>query len=293
MNQTNQSNQAIIGIFLGGKTLKLGKVQHGEISKSNTIKINNRASEQEILSIIINQIESIIDPEVVGIGFGVPSLVDVKNGIVYKVINIPSWREVHLKDILKNKFNINIYVNNDANCFAIGEKYYGLAQNYQNIVGLILGTGVGSGIIFNEHLFSGTNCGAGEFGSISYKKRDYEYYCSENFFLEKYGLNFEVVYQRALQNDKVALAIFEQYGTSVGEMIKTILFAIDPQIIVIGGTISKAMPFFKEAMWEQIENFPYENSLEKLKIRASENEHIEILGAAALYFDANNQTLIK
>ena len=284
---------AIVGVFLGGKTLMSGKVKNGQLVKNYVKRINNKGTEEEILSELIKSITEVFDDEVAGIGIGVPSLVDTSKGIVYKVQKIPSWREVHLKDILESKFGVKVYVNNDANCFAIGEKYFGQAKGNANVVGLIIGAGVGAGIIFKEHLYSGTNCGAGEFGSIPYRDHDFEYYCSEGFFEEKYGIKFELLYSRAINNDKIALAIFEQYGYDLGNIIKTILFTTDPEIIIIGGTISKAFKFFEKVMWKKVKTFIYKHSLKKLKIVQSEQSEIAVLGAAALYYDAHNITMKK
>lgn len=287
------TDKSIVGVFLDGKTLVAGKVKNGKIESSIAKRINNNDSEEKIISEVINSISKVIDKNVEGIGIGVPSLVDVKNGIVYRVQKIPSWKEVHIKDILESKFNVKVYVNNDANCFAVGEKYFGIAKNYENIIGLILGSGVGAGIVFNGHLYSGTNCGSGEFGSLPYKNHDFEFYCGEGYFDEKYGLSFEQVYKRALQKDKIALTIFELYGQDVGNLIKAIMFTSDPEIIVIGGNISKAFPFFKKEMHTTISTFTYPHILKKLKIMQSEDENIAILGAAALFYDAQNMTMNK
>lgn len=287
------TDKTIVGVFLDGKTLVAGKVKKGKIESSLTKQINNNDSEEKILSEVIKSIAEVIDESVEGIGIGVPSLVDVKKGIAYRVQKIPSWREVHIKDILESKFNVKVYVNNDANCFAAGEKYFGVAKSYENIIGLILGAGVGAGIIFNNHLYSGTNCGAGEFGSLPYKNHDFEFYCGEGYFDEKYGLSFELVYKRALQKDKIALTILELYGQDLGNLIKAIMFTTDPEIIVIGGNTSKAFPFFKKAMQKAISTFTYPHILEKLKIMQSEDENIAILGAVALFYDAQNMTMKK
>ncbi len=286
-------DSAVIGISFGGKTLVAGKVKGGNIEKSITRKIYNRAPENEILAEVFNIINEVIDDEVAGIGIGVPSLVDVKKGIVYDVLNIPSWREVHVKEILENQFGLKVYVNNDANCFAIGETYFGKAVGYANSVGLILGAGVGAGIIFNGHLYSGTNCGAGEFGGISFGEKNYEFYLNDAFFDYKYGVSASTFLRRANKKDKIALAIFEQYGFTLGSLIHTILFSVDPEIIVIGGPLSKAFPYFEKSLRQKINAFPYKHAVKKLKVVASEQEDIAVLGAAALYFDAQNHSLKK
>ncbi len=292
-NMVKSSNDSIIGVSLSGKTLLTGKVENNELVSINNQQINNNGTEEEILSALINAISEVFDNNVAGIGIGVPSLVDVSKGIVYKVQKIPSWREVHLKDILEGHFGVKVYVNNDANCFAIGEKYFGQAKKLENVVGLILESGVGAGIIFKGHLYSGTNCGAGEIGSLPYKDHDFEYYCSEGYFDEKYGMKFDLLYKRVLKNDKIALAVFEQYGYDLGNLMKTILYTLDPEMIVLGGKISKAYPYFEKMMFNRVNSFLYKHSLKKLKIVQSKESGIAILGAAALFYDGQNLTLKK
>ena len=285
--------KAVIGVSISGKVLMAGKVKGGKIENSMSRRINNKASEDEVLAEVFDIINQVKDDEVAGIGIGVPSLVDVEKGIVYRVQNIPSWREVHIREILESHFGMKVYVNNDANCFAIGEMYFGKTAGYENSVGLILGAGVGAGIIFKGHLYSGTNCGAGEFGDIPYRDENYEFYLNDAYFEYKYGLSANTLLKRANKKDKIALAIYEQYGYDLGNLIKTVLFTVDPEIVVVGGSLSRAFPYFEKSMAEKIATFPYKHAVNKLKVVPSEQEDIAVLGAAALYFDAHNQQLKK
>ena len=72
----------------------------------------------------------------------------------------------------------------------------------------------------------------------------------------------------------------------MGQGIKTILYAHDPEQIILGGSVRKAFRFFEETMWESIRSFAYSNTIKSLKIEVSELEHVAILGAAALFYDA-------
>lgn len=287
------TSKAIVGVFLGGKNLAAGKVVDNQLTNKTHLKINNKESEELVISEVIRSIKAVIDQNVIGIGIGVPSLVDTKQGIVYNAVNIPSWREVHLKEILEDHFKVPVYVNNDANCFAIGEKYFGKGRDRENIVGVILGAGIGAGVIFNGHLYSGSNCGAGEIGCFPYRDHDFEHYLCDSYFEVKYGIKADMLIQRAEFKDKIALAIFEQYGFDLGNLIKTILYAYDPDTIILGGHLAKAFPYFQKNMLKKVKSFRYSNSLKNLRIEMSENPDIAVLGAAALYFDAHNSTLIK
>ena len=80
----------------------------------------SKEAEEVVINQLKRQIAQLMSPEVNSIGIGVPSVVDSVQGIVYNVANIPSWKEVHLKELLEQEFGIPVAVNNDANCFALG-----------------------------------------------------------------------------------------------------------------------------------------------------------------------------
>ncbi|MFA5668123.1 MAG: ROK family protein [Balneolaceae bacterium] len=275
----------LIGIDLGATNVRVARVLNQEIESISSQPIIQNEDHTKLLKQIISLIEKEITPEVSAIGVGVPSVVDVEKGIVYDVQNIPSWKMVPLKDILEERFNVPVYINNDANCFALGEKYFGKAQNYNSVVGLIIGTGFGSGLIMNGKLFSGANCGAGEVGMLPYKDSIFEHYCSGQFFEIHKNTDGLTAYSKALEGDKEALEMYKEFGTHVGNGIKAVMYAFDPEIIVLGGSASKALALFEPQMREAMSDFAYTQSLEKVKISVSELDQVAILGAAALALD--------
>jgi|CZKP01.1.fsa_nt_gi glucokinase len=276
----------VLGIDIGGTNLRAGLVEDNVVVRIESLKIKKAGSETEIMDDLNLLIGKFLNDNIEGIGIGVPSLVDPEKGIVYDATNIPAWKEVHLKEQIEAKYELPVYVNNDANCFVMGEKYFGRAKAYNNIVGLIIGTGLGSGLVLNNHLYVGENCGAGEFGMIPFRDHDFEYYCSGQFFENEYGISGEEIEQRAENVDGGAVEIFSQFGLNLGEAIKVIMLAVDPEIFILGGSVSKSYGFFKDAMWKSIRKFPYVHSSDKIKVEVSETNHIAILGAAALYYDA-------
>jgi len=230
-------------------------------------------------------IDMFADQKIEGLGIGVPSVVDVKNGIVYDVQNIPSWKKVHLKKLLEDRYRFPVYVNNDANCFAVGEKHFGKGRGYKNIVGLIIGTGMGAGLILNDKLYEGTHCGAGEFGMVTYKNEIFEAYGSGQFFQRQYKTRGEILFQEALNGNTQAITAYREFGEHIGRAIEMILFTIDPEIIILGGSVSKSFQLYRDSMWKVLQTFPYRNTRDDIKIEISEIEHIAILGAAALCYE--------
>lgn len=281
----------IIGVDLGGTNIRVGKVQNNNIVDVYSQLISSNDSEKKVIDEIISSIYKTFDDFVIGIGVGVPSIVDVEKGIVYDVQNIPSFKEVHIKKILEEEFKIPVYINNDANCFVVGEKYFGAAKGYNNVIGLTMGTGLGAGIYADGRLYLGANCGAGEFGMLPYQEGIYEDYCSGKYFVNIYKTTGKETFEKAEKGDLTAIKIFKDFGKHVGNAITAIMFAVDPELIVIGGSVSIAYKYFKDSMTKVLDDFPYRNSVKKLKIVKSELKQTSILGAAALYFENQDKIL--
>jgi glucokinase len=275
----------IIGVDVGGTKISAGLVADEQIIRKTVLPTPFDRPQNEVVHALIQAIEEVFDPEIKGIGIGVPGLVDLKEQTVIDVVNIPSWESVPLPELISDYFNKPVYVNNDANCFALGEKYFGKGKPYANFVGVTIGTGLGAGIIINNHLYSGRLCGAGEFGCIYYRDKTIEAYASGQFMRDK-GIDGKVLFKRATIGDPVALKVFETLGQHIGRAVANILFALAPEAVIFGGSVSKAYKFFGDAMLEFLEdNFPYRRLYNQLAIEVSETEESGILGASSLVLD--------
>ena len=283
----NRKKITVIGVDLGGTKVKAGRIIGEDLADSHVIPVTSQGPQQQVIDEVISAIEVVFTDEVEGIGIGVPSIVDIENGIVWDVVNIPSWRKVPIKAILEERFKIPVYVNNDANCFAVGEKYFGEGKGYSNMIGLIIGTGLAAGIIIQDKLYNGVNGGAGEFGMIPYRDQYFEYYASGQFFRNVHGMDGAEVFRKSGEGDSQALRIFEEFGHHLGKMIASIMYAFDPELIVLGGSVSRAHSCFRETMWQEIRKVVYRPVVENLKIRVSTEPDIALFGAAALYYDSS------
>jgi len=279
-------DKKIIGIDLGATNVRGGLVSENSILKLVANRIRSNGSVQDVLEDIYAVTDQLFDETVAAIGIGVPSVVNIDEGIVYDVQHIPSWVEVPLKTHMEARYNIPVFVNNDANCFALGEYYFGKGKGAKDMIGLTIGTGLGAGIIINRHLYAGPNCGAGEFGMVGYLDQVHEYYCSGQFFKNVYQLDGETVFTQAQQGYERALNLYAEMGMHLGNAIKTIMYTYDPSLIIFGGSVRFAYPYFQQAMWERINTFAFTKTISRLKIKISELESSGILGAAALFYDA-------
>jgi glucokinase len=280
------NNTKIIGIDLGATNIRGAVVNDNSLSDIVSRKIKSDGSVEDVMNDIYQVVDALLkNDQVAAIGIGVPSVVDVAEGIVYDVQYIPSWKEVHLKQLMEKRYGIPVYVNNDANCFAVGEYYFGKGNNVDSMIGLTLGTGLGAGIMINKRLYPGFNCGAGEFGFFPYLDNILEFYSSGSFFSNVYGLDGVRVFEDAKKGDAKALKLYSELGTHIGHAIKQVMYAYDPQLIVLGGSVRHAYGFFQQTMWQEIKTFAYTKTAERIRVEVSELENSGIIGAAALYYD--------
>lgn len=274
-----------IGVDLGGTNMRAGRVENDcLVAQASERTPKSPKDTAETIDLLERVIRSVWTPEVSAIGIGVPGLVDRQNGVVYNLVNIPHWDVVPLREILEARFSTRVVIDNDANCFALGERVFGVGRQYENFVGLTLGTGLGGGIIQQGRLLADSNCGSGEFGMMPYRDNILEYYCSGSYFMNIWGVDGKTVYERALEGDAEALEAYRQLGEHIAAAVKIVMLAVDPEMIVFGGSVAAAHTLFEESLWENLRDFAYPNSVKRLRIFFSEMENPAILGAASLCY---------
>ncbi len=287
------NNGALIGVDLGGTKVAAGRIDGSQLGEVIYKLIPAGSNDpRDIINVIIEVIDKLFDEQVLGIGIGIPGLVDREEGIVNDVQNIPSWKEVHLGNILETHFNVPVYLDNDANCFALGESRFGKGKDEDDFVGLTLGTGMGGGIIKDGFLIPDAHCGSGEFGNIPYLNSIYEDYCSGKFFIREYGFKGEELTEAALKGDKLAMKAFGEFGKHLGNAIKTIKLAVDPRKVIIGGSVAQSSEFFVDSMWSSISDFPFPRAMRDFEVIFSDVKNIAVLGAASLYLDRTKQRIV-
>ena len=270
-----------IGVDLGGTNMRAGRVENDCLVAQASEKTPKSPKDTaETIDLLERVIRSVWTPEVSAIGIGVPGLVDRQNGVVYNLVNIPHWDVVPLREILEAR----VVIDNDANCFALGERVFGVGRQYENFVGLTLGTGLGGGIIQQGRLLADSNCGSGEFGMMPYRDNILEYYCSGSYFMNIWGVDGKTMYERAREGDTEALEAYRQLGGHIAAAVKIVMLAVDPEMIVFGGSVAAAHALFEESLWENLRDFAYPNSVKRLRIFFSEMENPAILGAASLCY---------
>lgn len=275
-----------MGIDIGGTTINGGRIEGAQIVEEITMDTMAREGGVTTINIVKEVIRRLKRADTRAIGIGVPSVVDRNRGVVYNVQNIRDWEEVHLKSLLEEEFGVPVWLDNDANCFAYGEKIFGKGKTYENFVGITLGTGVGGGIIQQHRLLHDSNCGSGEFGEIPYLGSILEDYCGSRFFTLKAGRTAHEIALSAAEGDNGSQKHYEEYGKHLAALVKIISLILDPQAIIFGGSISQSFGLFEKAMYEGLKDYPYPNSMDKLHILTSELKNVGVLGAGALCIES-------
>lgn len=265
-----------IGIDLGGMTIKGGIVSdNGDIIAEKSVPTLAERENDEIIKSIANLVLDLIDEnnltkdDIKSVGIGTPGIVNAKEGIVIKAYNL-GFDNVNLGKSLTDMLGIDVFVENDANVAGFGEYVMGSAKGYKNVVMLTIGTGLGSCIIINENIISGSFNGGGELGHMVIHAGGKSCSCGRNGCFEAYGsasalislmrevvkentdsllykmvdgdlekLNPIILFEAKNKGDECAIKILDEYNSYFAEGLANIINTLEPEVIVIGGGMSK------------------------------------------------------
>ena len=287
----------VAGVDFGGTKIKFGLVlEDGNIlGETLTLPTESDRRDDEIVGTMIEGIERTVQDsdlsiqQVAGIGIGSPGPLDLKQGLILEAPNLPTLHNFPLKQTLENYFNLSVAINNDANCFVLGEACFGSAQNASIICGATLGTGFGFGIVINRRIFEGSTGTAAEVWCSPYADRNFEEYGSARAIIRIYQqitdqkLDAREIFSLAQENDQDAVATWSEFGVHLGKILAIIANLLDPDVIVIGGSVSHAWQFFYNSMIENLYKNINQAPKDHLKVvRAALGDNAGLLGAAAL-----------
>ncbi len=281
----NPNEISVIGVDLGGTKVAAGRVRDGVVEVVARQKVPADQARELVFEAVAGAVAELTDGSEAAIGCGVPSVVDVAEGIVHEVSNIPSWTAFPLRAELEERFGVPAAIDNDANLFALGEHRCGAGRGRRHLVGLTLGTGLGTGVILDGRLVRGANCGVGELGKTDYKGGRLEDWCAGDYFPREWGAGAEELHRRARAGETEARAAFDGYGAELAVAVMRALYAFDPEVVVLGGSISSAFDLFEETLRRGLGAFAWPHIVERLTLVPSRMEQAAILGAAALALD--------
>ena len=263
----------VFGVYIGGTTVKIGLFSvEGELLDKWEITTRTDDGGAYILSDIAASIENkmtekgLSKDEVKGVGMGVPGPVK-EDGTVIKCVNL-GWGVFNAAEELSGLIGLPVKVGNDANMAALGEYWQGGGKDYNTVVMVTLGTGVGGGIIINGKMLAGVNGAGGEIGHMTIDLEENDVCnCGKKGCLEQYAsatgivrlanralqtsdkpsklrevkyISAKEIFDAAKNGDNLALDLVEEHGRRLGLALSNVAEVIDPEVFVIGGGVSRA-----------------------------------------------------
>jgi glucokinase len=280
----------IVVVDLGGTSMRASSVHSDGTSKAIVRRPTLRTrSAEEIVADLVALIRAASAPEETpaAIGIGVPTVVD-ERGVLTACDNLPTMGGIDLRTRLIESFGCPVQLENDANCFALGEWWLGSGRGARNVCGLTLGTGIGCGLVLDGRLYRGSHGWAGEIwqsplGSTTVESQ----VCGralEAFYARATGAqrSAEEIAARAASGEVEACDVFGAFGRALGNVVAILLATIDPEVVVFGGSIAKAFPYFRGAMEEALAM--YSRTSCRVRLEPSKlGELAPLLGAARLF----------
>jgi len=272
-----------IGIDIGGTSIVAARFSDNEMLDKKEVPTGADRPAEQIMESLYEAIEMVMTDEVVGIGIGMPGFMNVETGEILQINNIKPFKGFFIKPAVEKRFNLPTFQNNDANCFALGETYYGAGKKYTNLVGVTLGTGLGGGIILNRKIHTGLMGGAGELGCVPFHGGISEDICSAALFKNKYGTTGAELYQKAKSGDKESLAVFDELAHNIGELLRMVTYVLAPEAFVIGGSVANSWDLLEKTLREDLNSkFLAPMISKEVDLVKAELDNAGLYGAAAL-----------
>ncbi|WP_045505979.1 ROK family protein [Bacillus amyloliquefaciens] len=235
----------------------------------------------------------------IGIGICVPGLIDKNQKIVFTPNS--NWRDIDLKSFIQEKFDVPVFIENEANAGAYGEKVFGAAKNHDNMIYASISTGIGIGVIINNHLYRGVGGFSGEMGHMTIdfngpkcscgNRGCWELYASEKALLKSLQTKGEKVscqdiIDLAHLNDIETLHALQNFGFYLGIGLTNILNTFNPQAIILRNSIIESHPMVLNSIRSEVSSRIYSqlaNSYELLPSLLGKNA--PALGMSSIVID--------
>ncbi len=272
-------NRIFLGVDLGGTNTKFALVQEGgEVLERSSIRTKAMRKPEEVVDDIASEAQRLLaiarkkEREVPALGIGIPGRIDWEEGICYLLPNFPNkWYQVPIRQWLEDRVGLPVGVINDVRAITLAEKRFGAGRDVESMAMVAIGTGVGGGVVLNGELVIGQHGSAGELGHITVEAGGTECGCGNRGCLEAYAtgpamvaaairavvqqndtlirdlaegdlnrVTTKVVSQAIAAGDRIAMEIMQRIGEYIGQAVANVYVTIDPELIVIGGGVSRA-----------------------------------------------------
>jgi glucokinase len=308
----------VIGVDLGGTKLLAGVVDSGLNVHHRAYRRSRGASEAEVLDIIVSAVREVRDAAerpIAGVGFGIPSLVDQERGTAVSTVHLP-LRDVPFRDVMAERLGLPVWVDNDANAAMLVEHRAGAARGASHALMYTLGTGIGGAVLVDGRLVHGARGGAGELGHMTVDIDGPVCPCGQVGCLEALAsgtalgregervaravpdsrlgqalaagreITGMLVTELAHDGCQAARDVVALIGTRLGVGIASMVNALNPEVVVVGGGVIAAGDLLLEPARDVVRRQALAPSRDDVRVvPARFGEESGMLGAALLALD--------
>ncbi|MCK5738203.1 ROK family protein [bacterium] len=287
------------GIDLGGTKIRAGLVTETGSVIGEVITLATPVTEgtEAILAELEKSVKMALGntytmEDLAGVGIGAPGPLSIYDGKILTPQNLKPLHDCLLRDVLTSRLKTPVFLNNDANAFALAESFFGAAKDASVAIGITLGTGLGCGITFDNKLYIGRTETAAEIWCSPYGDGILEDVLSgtglQNLYKKSTGefVPGVEIAGRAKYGEPAALDTWQEFGTHLGRALAWLVNMLDPDVIVIGGSVSNSFELFEIPTRESLHKFI--NPMPKGNVVVSPaqlGDDAGFIGAAALVFE--------
>jgi N-acetylglucosamine repressor len=281
-----------------------------------TKNIHPKAGYQKILAELKKTIRQVIKESgigwerILGIGIGVPGVVNYLTGEVRSAPNLKGWRNIRLGSDIKEEFNVPVFVENEARVSTLAEKWHGVGREIENFVCVDVAVGIGSGLVIKGDLYRGFESLAGEIGHSTVMENGHLCNCGKRGCLETVASNtailksikadpgdiimqlcegdknlitMDLVVRAAKMGDRKSRKCIEKAAKYLGKVIGGLVNVVNPEIIIINGKITAAGEAFFAPLQDQVKKYSFRGNNQSINITSSRlGANGGLIGAASL-----------
>jgi glucokinase len=277
-----------IGVDLGGTNLRIAALDvEGRLLKKVTLGTKIALGRAPVLDDMSDAIRRLSEKygngsNLIGIGIGVPGIIDMESGMIRESPNLPGWSDTAVRAEVERRLGTRVILENDANAAGFGESWLGASRLVSDMAMITLGTGVGGGLVLNGRVWHGMNGMAGELGHTTVEPDGVRCGCGNLGCVEQYAsataivrmakeaivsgrapelakaansdpeFSAKVVYNLAIQGDEEARRIFRVVGRALGILLANLINSLNLPMYVIGGGVSSAWEAFAPQIFEEL-----------------------------------------
>lgn len=322
----------ILGIDLGGtKILTAVVTPEGDMLSSDETTTPGTGDREALIESLVNSAHrallqaSITVSQVSAIGVGAAGISNPEAGILFTSPNLPGLRNVLLRDIMQERLGRKTFLINDASAAALGEFYFGAARGARNFIYITLSTGIGGGIVIDGKIYTGAIGTAGEVGHMTIDDKGPTCNCGNRgcwetlasgtalarearrriekgvrtSILEYSGGDMDrvtpqAIHSAAQQGDRLAKKLIARTGYYVGVGLANLINIFNPELIVIGGGLSRIGDMLLKPAFKEAEERAFREAFQAVRFAAAGlGGHSAVLGAAAFALQETKRLLCK